>query len=77
MKRGYNVRETRRNGDVQSIRAEYGLFGDLDNGEWKAKAYFIIRTGLPGAAVREPGEFTHEDRQWDTDFSCKVLFKTF
>ena len=39
-KGGYNVRETRRNGDVQSIRAEYGLFGDLDNGEWKAKAYF-------------------------------------
>ena len=75
-KGGYNVRETRRNGDVQSIRAEYGLFGDLDNGEWKAKAYFYnSERGLPGAAVREPGEFTHEDRQWDTDFFLQGSFQ--
>ena len=68
-KNGYDITETRKNGDVEAIRAEYGLFGDMQGGEWKAKAYlYNSERGLPGAAVRETGDFVHEDRQWDTNF---------
>ena len=60
----------------RSIRAEYGLFGDMQGGEWKAKAYlYNSERGLPGAAVRETGDFVHEDRQWDTNFFLQGSFR--
>jgi len=69
-KDGYDTTETRKNGDVRSIRIETGLYGSIHNGDWKAKAYFYSSDrGYPGAAVREtPGVFTHQDRQWDDNF---------
>lgn len=69
-KDGYDTTEVRRNGDVQAIRIESGLFGQIDNGEWRVKAYlYDSERGYPGASVREePGKFRHEDRQWDTNF---------
>jgi len=69
-KNGYDTTETRKNGDVESLRLEGGLFGKINNGEWKAKAYYYTSDrGYPGAAVREePGKFTHQDRQWDDNF---------
>lgn len=64
---GYDTTAVRKNGDVQAIRAEWGLFGKLKKGEWKAKAYFYnSERGLPGAIVK--GVFKHEDRQWDSSF---------
>ena len=75
-KNGYDITETRKNGDVEAIRAEYGLFGDMQGGEWKAKAYlYTSERGLPGAAVRETGDFVHEDRQWDTNFFLQGSFR--
>lgn len=75
-KNGYDITETRKNGDVEAIRAEYGLFGDMQGGEWKAKAYlYNSERGLPGAAVRETGDFVHEDRQWDTNFFLQGFFR--
>ena len=75
-KNGYDITETRKNGDVEAIRAEYGLFGDMQGGEWKAKAYlYNSERGLPGAAVREAGDFVHEDRQWDTNFFLQGSFR--
>lgn len=67
---GTDTSDVRRNGDVRAVRVEDGLFGDMKNGEWKAKVYFYdSQRGYPGAVVREePGRFRHEDRQWDTDF---------
>lgn len=66
-KDGYDTTEVRKNGDVSAVRAEGGLFGRIDDGEWKAKVYlYSSERGYPGASVREePGKFTHEDRQWD------------
>lgn len=73
---GYDITETRKNGDVEALRAEYGLFGDMQGGEWKAKAYlYNSERGLPGAAVRETGGFVHEDRQWDTNFFLQGSFR--
>ena len=66
---GYDTTAVRRNGDVRSLRIEEGVFGRIDSGEWRLKAYFYdSERGYPGAFVRkEPGKFRHEDRQWDTD----------
>ena len=75
-KNGYDITETRKNGDVEAIRAEYGLLGDMQGGEWKAKAYlYNSERGLPGAAVRETGDFVHEDRQWDTNLFLQGSFR--
>ncbi len=67
---GYDTTEVRKNGDVRFFRAEAALFGDLRDGDWRAKAYFYdSQRGYPGAVVREePGRFRHQDRQWDTNF---------
>lgn len=58
------------------MRAEYGVFGRMNDGEWKAKAYFYdSERGYPGASVREePGKFKHQDRQWDSNFFLQGSF---
>ena len=68
-KNGYDTTEVRRNGDVRAVRIEGAAFGKLQDGEWKAKLYFYNSgRGYPGASVREePGKFSHQDRQWDSD----------
>lgn len=64
---GYDTTAVRQNGDVQSVRAEMGLFGKINNGNWRIKAYFYAsERGYPGAVVR--GKFVHQDRQWDDNF---------
>ncbi len=68
-KGGYDTTQVRRNGDLYGVRVETGLYGKMDDGTWRAKVYFYnSERGYPGAAVREePGKFTHQDRQWDTN----------
>lgn len=69
-KNGYDTTEIRKNGDVRYLRTEAALFGDIDRGEWQAKAYWYnSERGYPGASVREePGVFKNADRQWDNNF---------
>ncbi len=76
-KDGYDTTAVRQNGDVKALRLEYGLFGKINRGEWKAKAYFYdSKRGYPGAFVREePGRFKNEDRQWDTNFFLQSSFR--
>lgn len=76
-KDGYDTTETRKNGDVSSLRVEGSLFGKLKDGDWKTKLYWYrSERGYPGAAVREePGRFTHQDRQWDNAFFVQSSFK--
>lgn len=63
---GYDTTAVRANGDVSAFRGEAGLFGRLNGGSWRAKAYvYRSERGLPGAVVR--GRLEHEDRQWDTN----------
>lgn len=74
---GYDTTEVRRNGDVHALRMEAGLFGTTRGGEWRAKAYlYNSERSYPGAAVREePGMFSHQDRQWDTDFFLQASLR--
>ncbi len=66
---GYDTTEIRQNGDVRYLRTEATIFGDIEKGEWQAKAYWYnSERGYPGASVREePGVFTNADRQWDNN----------
>lgn len=73
-KNGYDTTAVRHNGDVEAMRVEAGLFGKMDEGYWKTKAYFYSsERGYPGAIVRN--KFMHEDRQWDTNAFVQGSFK--
>jgi outer membrane cobalamin receptor len=74
---GYDTTEVRKNGDVYALRLESGLFGKVAEGEWKAKLYFYnSERGYPGASVREkPGEYSHQDRQWDSNVFLQSSFR--
>lgn len=74
---GYDTTEVRKNGDVSSLRVEGALFGNIKDGEWKAKVYYYnSERGYPGASVREePGKFKHQDRQWDDNLFAQGSFR--
>jgi outer membrane cobalamin receptor len=76
-KDGYDTTAVRKNGDVQMVRAEAALFGNVAGGEWRAKAYlYNSERGYPGAVVREvPGVLRHTGRQWDTNLSAQGQFR--
>lgn len=73
---GYDTTAVRKNGDVNTIRIESGLYGKTNGGEWKGKAYFYhSERGLPGAMVRN--KLFHEDRQWDTNLFIQSSFRKY
>ena len=48
----YDTTATRKNGDVQAIRAEINLYGNISDGHWQTKAYtYHSNRGIPGAIV--------------------------
>ncbi len=74
MQEGYDTTAVRRNGDVQALRVEGGLYGRVDRGYWRAKVYaYHSERGYPGAVVRN--KFSHEDRQWDTNLFAQGSFR--
>ncbi len=64
----YDTTATRRNGDVQALRAEVNLYGRLTEGHWNAKAYtYHSSRGIPGAIVNNVwrrGERQSDDNTW-------------
>ncbi|MDR0825028.1 MAG: TonB-dependent receptor [Prevotella sp.] len=73
---GYDTTEVRKNGDIRVYRLEHALFGKMEGGDWKTKVYFYnSERGYPGADVKEPGKFSHEDRQWDTNLFFQASLK--
>lgn len=70
----YDTTAVRRNGDVNALRLEGGLYGKMKEGYWRAKGYFYrSERGYPGAVVKN--KFSHEDRQWDTNAFLQGLYK--
>ena len=60
----WDTTAVRRNGDVQAVRAELGLFGYLPEGKWHVKGYFYqSEKGIPGAIVNNV--WTNAQRHWD------------
>ncbi len=63
----------RQNGDIQSVRAEAGLFGYLPQGKWHVKGYFYqSERGIPRAIVRNV--WTSSQRQWDRNAFVQASF---
>lgn len=75
MQGGYDTTAVRRNGDVSALRVEHGLYGRTEGGGyWRTKLYaYFSERGYPGAVVRN--KFSHEDRQWDTDFFAQGMYR--
>ena len=70
----YDTTAVRRNGDVNAVRLEGGLFGSIKGWYWRAKAYlYRSERGYPGAVVKN--KFSHEDRQWDTNVFAQGSFR--
>lgn len=60
----YDTTAVRRNGDVEALRAEVGLYGFMTDGRWNINGYFYTsERGIPGAIVNNV--FRHGERQWD------------
>lgn len=65
----------RRNGDVQSLRAEVALFGATERGgRWNAKGYYYIsERGIPGAIVNNV--WYNSQRQWDRNLMLQGVWQ--
>jgi len=63
----------RQNGAIDSERIELGLFGNINAGQWQAKAYFYnSERGIPKAIVRNV--WTSSQKLWDRDLFLHGLF---
>lgn len=62
----YDTVAVRQNGDLEALRAEFNLIGELDGGEWRAKIYhYDSQRGIPGAIVNNV--WRRGERQWDNN----------
>ena len=71
----YDTTLVRKNGDIETMRLEGGLYGKLpDSSEWSAKVYFYNdEQGLPGAIVNNVYDFTQ--RLWNRNFFVQGNYK--
>ena len=61
---GWDTTGVRQNGDINAVRAELGLFGYMQGGQWYVKGYcYNSERGIPRAIIRNV--WTSEERQWD------------
>ena len=73
----WDTTAVRQNGDVYALRAEAGMFGSINGGQWNVKAYFYdSERGIPGAIVNNV--WKNAQRQWDRNlFAQGSLRKRF
>lgn len=64
----------RQNGDIHTFRAEGGVFGTIDKGQWQARLYYYnSEKGIPGAIVNNV--WKNSQRQWDRNFFLQSSFQ--
>lgn len=69
----YDTVMVRENADINAVRAEAAVFGQLYKGSWKAQMYnYYSERGLPGYVARNV--YAHEQRQWDNNFFVQASF---
>lgn len=60
----YDTTAIRKNGDIHAFRAEVGVYGTINDGQWNTKLYFYnSERGIPGAIVNNV--WKRSQRQWD------------
>jgi vitamin B12 transporter len=63
----WDTTAVRKNGDINALRVESGLYGNIKRGWWSTKAYFYdSERGIPGAIVNNV--WMRSQRQWDRNF---------
>lgn len=66
--------EKRKNSDIQSLRLEGNLYGDIAGGEFKAKLYYYdSERGLPGSIIYY-NDYAKE-RLWDNNFFGQAQYR--
>jgi outer membrane cobalamin receptor len=70
----WDTTAVRQNGDIRSVRLEAGVNGFVEQGSWRAKAYFYnSEKGIPGAIVNNV--WKRSQRQWDRNFFLQSSFR--
>ncbi|MGI6073802.1 MAG: TonB-dependent receptor [Fermentimonas sp.] len=70
----YDTTAVRENGDINSVRFEGGVFGNIPKGYWRIKTYFYnSERGIPGAIVNN--RWKNPQRQWDRSFFTQGVFQ--
>lgn len=70
----WDTTAVRQNGDINALRLESGIYGNLNRGLWNAKAYFYdSERGIPGAIVNNV--WKRSQRQWDRNFFLQGSFQ--
>lgn len=70
----WDTTATRRNGGINALRAEAGVYGTIARGYWQAKAYFYDSSrGIPGAIVNNV--WKNSQKQWDRNFFAQGRFR--
>lgn len=60
----YDTTATRQNGDIDAMRVEGGLYGNINNGTWNVQVYhYSSERGVPGAIVNNV--WRRGERLWD------------
>ncbi|MCH5221167.1 MAG: TonB-dependent receptor [Muribaculaceae bacterium] len=69
----YDTTAVRQNGDINAIRTELNVNGDIAGGEWRAKIYhYNSQRGIPGAIVSNV--WRRGERQWDNNSFAQASF---
>lgn len=70
----WDTTATRRNGDINALRAEAGLYGTMHRGYWQARLYYYnSERGIPGAIVNNV--WKNSQRQWDRSFFVQGRYR--
>ena len=69
----YDTTATRQNGDINALRTELNLNGDITGGEWHFKVYhYDSERGIPGAIVNNV--WRRGERVWDNNSFAQGSF---
>lgn len=70
----WDTTAVRRNGGINALRAEVGVYGSLPRGYWQGKVYFYDSSrGIPGAIVNNV--WKNSQHQWDRNFFAQGRFR--
>lgn len=70
----WDTTATRRNGDINALRVEGGLYGSIYRGYWQARVYYYdSERGIPGAIVNNV--WKNSQRQWDRNFFAQGRYR--
>lgn len=71
----YDTTAVRKNGDINAIRAEMGLYGTLPGGNWRIRLYhYNSERGMPGAIVNNV--WRRGERLWDRNSFIQGTLRT-